>query len=78
MEFLDDFKPVDPREYLANRVKRGTAFVAALLALNKTVDLSTSNHINRGGAPMLDETLDVQPELPFQPPFETPFNTSGR
>lgn len=41
-----EVKAVDPRAYLADRVKRGVAFVAVLSSLGKETDLKTSGHIS--------------------------------
>lgn len=66
MEFLDGFKTVDPKAYLAERVKRGADFVRTIRALNTCVDLKTSNHIRHPEA-----TIPTPPELPSDPPLVT-------
>lgn len=43
---MPEIKVVDPRAYLAERVKRGVAFVATINALGKSTDLRSSNHIS--------------------------------
>jgi len=43
---MPEIKAVDPRAYLADRIKRGADFIASINALGKSVDLSSSNHIS--------------------------------
>lgn len=40
-----EFKAVDPRAYLADRIKRGVAFVAVLRAVGSEVEPCLSTHI---------------------------------
>lgn len=65
MEFLDGFKPVNPTEYLSDRVKRGAEFVKTIWNLNKTVDLRTSEHYR--GEQDLDEAILAQHLLGAEP-----------
>lgn len=54
-----EFKAVDPRAYLAERVKRGVAFVAVLRSVGSEVEPCLSTHIR-----------EPQPEAPVQPELE--------
>lgn len=52
-----DIKAVDPRAYLADRVKRGVAFVAVLRAVGNETEPCLSTHIQR---PAVEPDLRAQ------------------
>jgi len=59
---MPEIKAVDPRAYLADRVKRGVAFVAVLRTVGNVTEACLSTHIR-----------EPQPEAPVQvtpPPIE--------